>query len=554
LYKATRRFQKTRAETQKTKQFELVIAAHNAALLDPATDSKAHQRISKRLAKVQAEKETFEHALESRKTASELEWAEATFPGDLNLAELQSARADFGSSDAIRVYLDARISALDQQRQAEEQAVKDAEKRALELRNEIEWQACKKLERELNEQARPYFMAPRTIASRQHVMETFLQKASDARALAKERGDNAVDETGARQSIILVVYAETFELLAKRVDLFTYDLEWQMSDPDMEKLRWFWELPIDENWAFRGKEEQAQLRVALLRWRQKLGYSTDDIPYAPFPTKIPRNIGANPAILAGGELIRIPEQDRRAQIERKRLADLDDLRISDHKAWKKLDKESLKPLPIEDEISVYWVECRTLDNTRLPDVLYWPDGSRATRGQDIHFDSNSKNFYVEDIAVEWLGPSEHQQLNDADAEIANQKSVAGWMSEWNTHIIHKDTPTVPQQEAVKKATPFYRHIVKVLKADHMPDPSDKRHPRNGGQFRLGSFYTREQCDAADQQMAKQGLRIFDGVSRPPEQVTRTFRNEDKRHDSKVWNDWEEKQRLTGEEHESFSRR
>jgi hypothetical protein len=551
MSKATKRFQKTRAETQKTQQFELAIAAHNKTLSDPATDSKEHQRATKRLKKVLAEKEAFDRDIAARRAAfpqqAQLEKVKRMFPEPSEpltpemrtqwLETFRDACAKLGPEPRFRTaraYLDGRIAAINQQIQTEEQAIEDAAKRATEIQNELDFRACEKARTTIADRMRPFLLKPRSLPWRERMQELLLKDAAKWREIADTRGD-AVDETGARQSAIALAYAKALEFAAKRLAVFEYDIELQPSDTDLKnKLGWLLDLPVEENWVFRGKEEQARLRVALLRFRPLKGLDTDDIPHAPFPTRIPRSLNANPALLAGGELSKIPEQDRRAQIERKRLADLDKLRIEDNKAYQKLDKEILKPISAEDEIVAYYVECRTLDNPRLPDVLYWPDGGRAILGQDIHFDSMSRQFYVEDIAVEWLGPSQRQQISDEEAEIANQRSVAGWMQEWNQHIVHRDTPKISQRETTPHSTPFCRRVVKVLKADHMPSPSDNRHPRNGGQFRLGSFYLKEQCDAADQQMAKQGLRIFDGVSRPPEPVTIAVKSDTPTRDSNVW--------------------
>jgi hypothetical protein len=549
-------FQRTPKEKAESKKLKAAIQTFSDVIADPDASLRQKSDARREEKKTRAALEALETRIAERKLKyvqdEYVEAAQERFPEiatkaspnrETILSELRNYLNSLDSGpECLRAhqYIGNLIHGFENQIKSEQNEAREAERQAEARQEQLDFVACEKAKKELYETASPYFLQPRTLESRRNVEKTFRERAEQWEAIAKTRGE-AVDETGAHQTAIALACAETYELLANRVAVFDYDPEWQPSDEQLKKkFGWLLGLPIEENWTFRSadgrpSEEQAQLRVALLRWRQLNGYSTDDIPVVPFPTKIPRSVRANPATLAFGDLSKIREQDRKEQLERKRLQDLEDLRIEDPEKYKKLDKKALKPIPVEDEVVVYYVECRTLDHPRLPDVLYWPDGSRAILGQDIHYDAQSRKFWVEDISIEWLGPSQRAQISEAEAEIANQLSVAEWMQPWNDHIIHHDaSPTIAPKQIIKKATPFYRRVVKVLKADHMPVASDPRHPRNGGQFRLGSFYGKDQCEAADKQMAAQGLRLFDGISRPPEPITLTSKPEGKRRDSDIW--------------------
>jgi hypothetical protein len=549
------KYRKNAEETKKARQLEIEIRAHTRVLSDPDASSLKITRAKTALRKAEAEKVALEKAVQNRCEQgwqeTELQKIQKKCPesAPAALSALQDALYSLGAElkfETAKQYLNSRIKTVQTIINDDAADKRAAQRQIEEQRENADFVACEKARKEIYDFARPYFLKPRSLKSRQQAKEIFLEKAGQWKQIAKARPEDALDETGAHQKAVALAYAEVFARLAERVDIFEFDVEWQPTDEQMTKDRWFYELPVEGNWTFRSandkaSEEQARLRVALLRWYQHCGYSTDPIPVVPFPTKIPRNLGSRPVPLEFGA---VREAERRAKQEERRFAQIEKLRIEDPAAFKKLTAEALKPVEIEDAPIVYYVQRRTLDNPHLSDVLYWSSGAEAVVGKDLHWDFNKKQYYVEDIAVEWSGPSQKAQRSDADLEIENQISAAKDLEPWNAHIVQKPRPIVPKNPVEKSATPFYRQPVKVIQGDHMPDLADPRHPKNGGEFRHGAFYTKEQCVETDKQAGLYGTRIFDGVVNS-ETVTAAVKADIPIRSSAVWAEWEAKTRQGG---------
>jgi hypothetical protein len=544
-------FQRTPKEKAESKKLKAAIQTFNDVIADPDASLRQKSDARREEKKTRSALEALETRIAERKLKyvqdEYLEAAQERFPEiatkaspnrETILSELRSYLNSLDSGpECLRAhqYIGNLIHGFENQIKTEQNEAREAERKAKDRQEQLDFVACEKAKKEIADKTRPFFITPRSFPWRQRMQELLLKDAAKWKEIAKTRGDG-IDETGARQSAIAIAYAEAFEFAAKRIAVFEYDLEWQPSDDQLAKMKWLFELPIEENWAFRSSsskpsEEQALLRVALLRWRQKLGYQTDDIPVVPFPTKVPRSVGSSPATR---EFSEIRQEDRRRQLEEQRIARIEKMRVENPTAFKNLTAEHLKPIEVDLPPILYWVQRKTLDQPNLSDVLYWPSGERAVVGKDVHYDFRSKQYFLEDIAVEWLGPSQRAQQTEEELERQNQLSAAEALAPFHEHIIRKPRPTIAAKPIEKSSTPFYRQPLRLIQGDHMPDESDPRHPKNGGRFSWGSWYSKEQCEQADKQAALYGLHIFDGISRHDPVVTLAAKPENKLRDSAVW--------------------
>jgi hypothetical protein len=464
------------------------------------------------------------------------------------LKPFNDARAEVAACEAAAK--NAEQNAKDAITQAEQDRLYDARKleeeriaAAIKDQADRDIVAGEKAAAEIMEWVRPYLLTPCLEIAKREKLKTHC--TTQAIACHKvEKSEKGMDASGANKSAIAARMAQTFEHLAKRLEIITED-----SVKSLPEKYFLGFSCSPENWAFRDTQERALLREQTVLVYNASGISMESLPDAPPAIRTaPRPAQSLDGIesmieaaAASREWLQQRETERQAYWSKLKADDLKRYELESKEAilqvkgsgplednernrlreLKKLDpaayeRESLMallPRNYEPQNLVYLVPTHSQKDVeeqarfrktgirpkRLPQEMWWPHGVQVRPNVEIFYDFILKGWYRTPEPI------------DADADFGTNAKKECVFDEMQNKWVYRTV-----EEGVEHYQDAAGNWVKrTSSANFFAKPNritfvnaDRRSTPDRTEFRHGHWYTPTEIEAA-------GKAMSDGPVLPP---------------------------------------